>query len=87
MGYESINVYFEDLSETKSLLYSLWFNRKILERKDLDYREREVIRNTVSFTLEQLDRHKVPFIVQNKVLDLAEKGLSFGDFVNKLYLS
>jgi hypothetical protein len=87
MDYQGIKVYFEDMSETKSLLYTLWFNRKILNRKDLADWDREVIRDTVYFTFEQLDKHKVPFAVQNKVLDLAEKGLSFGDFVNSLYLN
>ena len=89
MNYEGMKVYFENMSKTKSLLYTLWFNRKILSRKDLKdcERERETIRDNVLYTLSQLDKHNVPFIVQNKVLNLAEQGLSFEDYVTNLYLN
>jgi hypothetical protein len=87
MACESMQLHFEDASITNSLLYSLWFNRKLLTRKDLNEWQRATIRGNVEYTISMLDRNKVPFAVQNRVLDLAEMGLGFRDFVKNLYLS
>jgi hypothetical protein len=66
--------------KVSSLLYSLWFHRKILRRKDVDEFDREVIRGNVSYTLGLLDKESVPFWVQNKILDIAERDVSFDEF-------
>jgi len=65
-------------------LYNLWFNHKIIKHKDLDEYDVKTIRDNISGAFDELDKEKVPFSIQNKILELSEKGESFEDFIDAL---
>lgn len=67
--------------KVKNILYSLWFFTKIQTTKDLTEYEKESFHKTILFNFELLDKFKVPFIIQNKILTLVERKESFDNFI------
>lgn len=71
------------MEQVISLLRSLWFHLIALKKEE-NFLEKEVIRDSVQYIFNELDKRKVLFRIQNEIIALAENGESFEDNINNL---
>jgi hypothetical protein len=62
--------------ENEGILYGMWFNRKILN-KETNESSKNVIRETLEMWIEQADKNKIPFKLQNIAIMGGENELSW----------
>jgi 23S rRNA pseudoU1915 N3-methylase RlmH len=72
-----------DGENVKNMLHALCFN--LIALKDEKEEGNKIkIRENIQFEFKLLDENRVPFIIQNKVIELAEKGKSFDSNIKNI---
>lgn len=67
----------------KDMLRTLWFNIIALNEEKEESNKKQ-IRKNIKLEFELLDEKMVPFIIQNKVIELAQRGRSFDSNINNI---